>query len=591
MPALATGGQQMNVAKRHALYCERLIAAAPRIFSQLDRDPFSSTYGSFDREYWAWATKDFSNTDLQRAIYALAVLYTTPFAGNRWHRMPRLLDWTMAGFEFLCRIQHRNGSFDHHYPNEFSFVGVAFPVFEAAEAFRLLDQAGVIPDGRRARWIEMMVRGADFLCARDELHGFISNHRAGAACALRAVHRITGAGRFLRRAEELIDSVRTQASSAEGWINEYGGADPGYQTLATHFLANYLQFEPPDSPLFESLIAPSVRFLQYFVHPDGSIGGEYGSRNCPLYFPAGFELLADRLPEAESIAAAGATALAGSHTPALADTDIRNFVPLLSSYALALRATMAKGANPSVDLPHQRQFERHWPDAGLYVRSDATHYTIVGPSKGGVVKCWDKTTGQLAFSHAGYMLQDRRRRRFSTQFLTRAPASGANDCVGEEKPLQKERVLRVRQRFYSVVHNRTASQFRFLAFRAFTFTVGRNVTLADWVKRTLITGVFIHRRRPTEFTVHRAVAFTTDGIAITDEFSGLHPAHIGSLRAGDIFATIYMASAKYYRTQECIDDVLSGDELRDAVGPGHNVLRYALRDGRLRLLTQNSSTG
>ena len=581
----------MDVARRHALYCSLIVAAVPRILSQLDRDPFSSTYGSFDREYWAWATKDFSNTDLQRAVYALAVAYTTPFAGNRWRGLPRLLHWITAGFDFLCRIQHRNGSFDHHYPNEFSFVGVAFPVFEAAEAFRLLDQAGEVPEGKRAEWTEMMVRGANFLCARDELHGFISNHRAGAACALRAVHRITGTERYMDRATELIESVRGQASSGEGWINEYGGADPGYQTLATHFLANYLQFEPPDSPLFEKLVAPSVRFLQYFVHPDGSIGGEYGSRNCPLYFPAGFELLADRLPEAESIAAAGATAIADGHTPALADTDIRNFVPLLSSYALALRATMARESNPSVDLPFRRRFERHWPDAGLYVRSDVAHYTIVGTSKGGVVKSWAKATGELAASHAGYMLQDVRGRRFSTQFLIGAPTSGANDCVGEETPLQSGRVLRFRQRFYSVVHERTASQFRFLAFRLFTFTVGRNVTLADWVKRNIITGVFIHRRRPTRAAVQRAISFAASGFEITDEFSGLLPARVASLRAGDIFATIYMASAKYYRTQEGLEDVLSGEELRDAVADGRHVLRYGFRNGALqRLTSENAET-
>ena len=38
------------------------------------------------------------------------------------------------------------------------------------------------------------------------------------------------------------------------------------------------------------------------MHPDGSYGGEYGSRNTYHFYPHGFELFADRVPEAAFIA-------------------------------------------------------------------------------------------------------------------------------------------------------------------------------------------------------------------------------------------------------------------------------------------------
>ena len=50
------------------VYLKEILVAVPRILSHLDRDPFSPTYGCFDREYWAWATKEFPNIDLQRAV-------------------------------------------------------------------------------------------------------------------------------------------------------------------------------------------------------------------------------------------------------------------------------------------------------------------------------------------------------------------------------------------------------------------------------------------------------------------------------------------------------------------------------------------
>ena len=48
-------------------------------------------------------------------------------------------------------------------------------------------------------------------------------------------------------------------------------------------------------------IANGVRLASHFVHPDGSYGGEYTSRNTYNYFPHGFELVGRWLPEALSI--------------------------------------------------------------------------------------------------------------------------------------------------------------------------------------------------------------------------------------------------------------------------------------------------
>ncbi len=43
----------------------------PRILTQLDRDPTSSTYGCADRNWWHYKIRDFPSIILQQAGYAV----------------------------------------------------------------------------------------------------------------------------------------------------------------------------------------------------------------------------------------------------------------------------------------------------------------------------------------------------------------------------------------------------------------------------------------------------------------------------------------------------------------------------------------
>ena len=84
--------------------------------------------------------------------------------------------------------------------------------------------------------------------------------------------------------------------SKEGWFQEYEGCDPGYHTLTIFCLAKIYQLKP-DVRLKEA-ITKAVEFAGHFIHPDGSYGGEYASRNTYNFFPHGFELAGRWLPDA-----------------------------------------------------------------------------------------------------------------------------------------------------------------------------------------------------------------------------------------------------------------------------------------------------
>ncbi len=123
----------------------------------------------------------------------------------------------------------------------------------------------------------------------DETHAFISNHLATGAAALDRWSVLTNCEASRRASTSLIDRILSRQHS-EGWYVEYQGFDAGYQSLATYYLAD-IATRSRVPGLGESL-ERSVEFVSHCVHPDGSFGGYYGSRNTRFYVPGGFHLLA-----------------------------------------------------------------------------------------------------------------------------------------------------------------------------------------------------------------------------------------------------------------------------------------------------------
>ena len=79
-------------------------------------------------------------------------------------------------------------------------------------------------------------KAADFLARSSEQHSLISNHLAGAALGLFKAGELFQENRYSDKGQSLLNLILKNQSS-EGWFPEYGGADPGYQTLCMHYLA------------------------------------------------------------------------------------------------------------------------------------------------------------------------------------------------------------------------------------------------------------------------------------------------------------------------------------------------------------------
>jgi hypothetical protein len=517
----------------YALYCRNIAGEGPRMLGLLDRDPASRTAGCFDRPFWAWKFVDFPGSRYQEGVCAAAFLATVPFDGNRYCGSDRMVVWIERAIRFWTTLQHSDGSFDEAYPNERSLAATAFTSFYVSEALELLGDR--LSPAVRQSAVETLARAGRWLTANDETHGFLSNHLAAAAGALTNIARVTGDGRFDRRAGYFLRRILDH-QSPEGWYDEYGGADPGYQSHGTFYLARIWQ-RTGDRELFDSL-GRANRFFALFLHPDGSLGGEYTSRNTQTYYPAAFEMLAGNDPAAAAIAERQRPVVESGAAAGLKGIDAQNYFPCLNNLVFAALATRQRGpeASPALEPPASLIW---LSGAGLCRVERPSYVAFVGASQGGVVKVFSRS-GPLLASDAGYLGRTTGGATVTTQYFDR---SRAVTLAGDE--------LRVENRLQTVSRP-VMTPLRFVAFRLFTLTIGRWPGVGRWLKKILVH-VLIYRRQSLAVRHTRSIRFADDGVRIEDRFEGDGRA-LRSLERVDAFVTIHMGSARYFVPNELDGD-------------------------------------
>lgn len=518
------------------MYRRIALSQMPRLLSRMDRELPSQTYGSFDRTFWAWKFTDFPGARFQEGLYALSWFYLDPSEENSFYENPRLLDWIVAGFSNWRSLQHADGSFDEAYPFERSLAATSFTVFYLAEAQLMLAER--LPESVRNANLVAFRHAGEWLCRNDEHHGVLSNHLAVAAAALAVIARLTGEELFEKRSRYFIDRILS-CQSVEGWYEEYGGADFGYQTHGMFYLARIWSLTK-DTILLDSLMR-SVAFLKHFVHPNGTLGGEYGSRNTSFFFPAGFEILSTVCPDAANIINFLRGSVQNQKAAGLAMMDAYNFCPLLNNYLFA--ANFATHIEQVPELPFMGEGQKWFPQAGLLVHTTSSYQAVFAPSKGGVLKIYDKKTGKLAVSDCGYWYDLPEGGRASSQSFSRE-----NDAEISTKSA-------VVTAPFAKIKQRVMTPWLFLAFRMFTLTLGRHNSLGLKVKALLVK-VLVSGRKTIGLTLVRRIDFSEAKVMIQDEIRGpvadkgkLH------LQIGTKFSTIHMGSSRYFQGDD-LDPVL-----------------------------------
>lgn len=511
-----------------APYLGQIHAVLPRLFALYDVDPVSRSLGLGDRSYWGWKTKDFPNATFQGAVNGLARLVRHGMLPSgiaeksvlrRIEEMVSALPLTMAA----------DGSLAEAYPNEASFCVTALVLYDVLVARELLGD--LLPEPSRARWLELLAPLVGFLERSDETHGFISNHLATAAAALLRWKAVTGDSST--RGEAILERI-LKAQSDEGWFPEYGGADPGYQSLCLHYLAD-LRLVRPDIPLTQSLLR-CIDWLSHAAHPDGSFGGGYGWRGTRFLAASGIEALASESDRAAGMALFARASIASSRTPPLPVFDEPNLPVMFNVWcwaaALAAQVPLPSGA---ASVPSQAPgiWRRSFPAAGWVIDKGDDHYTIVGWRKGGVVQHF--VSGRCAVENAGVVCANAKGDLASTVSLQDAAVvRDRDDGVEVMAPLVTST-------------SRLPGAFDFAVLRSLVVTVLRSRRLNELFKRVLVRKI-VTGARPSGLRNIRSVTFGK-ALRIDDRLVG-SVSDWRRIEPNRPFHPVHMASCGYWQAQD-----------------------------------------
>ncbi len=368
------------------LFAREALAQIPKILTLLDRNPHSPTYGCFDRSFWQYKVLDFPSGMSQEFVYPLALAYYTDIDRNPFYHQSVIIDWVEAGILYAAKSSHPDGSCDDYFPYERAGGAAAFSLLACIESYTLMGL-------NNPEILRFFVKRADWLAHHQE-SGRLTNHQALIVLCLELLSRLLQDNRWDKSKQSRLEQVLSW-QNPEGWFQEYEGCDPGYHTLTISCLARVYELNP-SNPLKDA-IAKAVILASQFVHPDGSYGGEYTSRNTYNFFPHGFELVGKWMPEALHINDRFLPGLANGLAPCYADDRIIGHHTW--NYLLTWRDYIADRPEIKPHSPGRFYLE----EGGILIdRRDQTELYLA-LNKGGVFKLFKE--GKLIASDTQFSLQ------------------------------------------------------------------------------------------------------------------------------------------------------------------------------------------
>jgi hypothetical protein len=279
----------------------------------------------------------------------------------------------------------------------------------------------------------------------------------------------------------------------------------------------------------------AIDFVSFFVHPDGTFAGEYGSRRTSVFYPGGLALLSRDFPLALGITRFMLHTISEGHTTTLTDVDIGNLAPLLVNYIAVIDTDFPEASQPpQLLLPWAQSCVcQDFPEAGLYIRGKQRYYAIFGASNGGVLKIFNREKRSLILNDGGYVGQLDRGDYITTQ-MTHMNSS----CQATQSWLQTQ------THFYHMLRS-VPTPFRFVLLRLLNLTIMRNVRIGSKIKRMLVR-FLITGKKTVPLDLTRIVEFQSEQVIITDLLSVRGQITLRWLEFGRPFVGIHMASARYF---------------------------------------------
>ena len=231
--------------------------------------------------------------------------------------------------------------------------------------------------------LKTITKASDWLVQNVETHATISNHLSVAAAACYSSYIICNNINYKKRGEELINIIKTNQSS-EGWLNEYGGFDPGYETHSIFYLSTILEKNFNNNLL--NIINKSISFFNLFILKNNSIGGAFTSRNTKFLLPAGFVCMTKYNHKSKEVLYKICNGLFENKIINIDNIDNQNLYPVLNNYLFSLDyiEKISSQNNSILDKPKESAIDKFFQNSGLYIKNNMKYNFVVNFNKGSV---------------------------------------------------------------------------------------------------------------------------------------------------------------------------------------------------------------
>lgn len=500
------------------VYLKSVLEEIPRLLGLLNRNPMSENYGCFDRQYWHYKIIDTPSARCQEAALTLALLYTTP--NNPYYQKEQILEWINASLEFWVKIQEKNGSFNEWYPHENSFVATAFSCYAISETLLIIKDSIKNKDVI----IKSLIKSCDWLLSKKEKR--VQNQEGGALIATYNLFLLTSKIKYKHGAKKQFRSI-INSQTKEGWFYEYGGPDIGYLSLMIDYLSKYYT-KSKDKTVLKAL-NKSIDFISYFVHPNLTFGGEYGSRNTEYLIPSGFEILAKENARAAAIAKCIRDSIKNKTTITLSSLDDRYLTYItydwLQAYLNSNRLRIKKNR-------FEKNFSKSLGLAQIQILSNPKIYLIINYKKGGVFKLFFKKTKKAVYD-GGILIETNKR--LTSGFL-----------VNANKVEMSQNSIKIIGRM-SEIKDKTLTSTSTIALRIFQQLIGKNEIIGKFIKERLRDNLVTKNKQSTA-RFERRFSISNSKIEVIDIVSSKE--RIKKVITGTKFSHLYTPSSRYFQISE-----------------------------------------
>ncbi|HEY9650201.1 MAG TPA: hypothetical protein V6C95_06025 [Coleofasciculaceae cyanobacterium] len=497
------------------LFAHEALAQIPKLLTLLDRNVHSPTYGCFDRNFWQYKIIDFPSGMAQEFVWPLALAYNTDSLDNPFYQQPAIRDWVEAGILYAAKSAHPDGSCDDYFPYERAGGAAAFSLLACIESYTELGLNNPIA-------LRFFEKRADWLAHHNE-SGRLTNHQALIVLCLDLLSRLLQTSKWDRARVQRLERVLSW-QNPEGWFQEYEGCDPGYHTLTISCLARIHQLRP--DPRLKEVLIKAVELAAEFVHPDGSYGGEYTSRNTYNFFPHGFELVGQWMPDALEINSRFLVGLANGLAPCYADDHIIGHHTW--NYLLAWRDFVLDRPQPT-----PRPTGRVWfKEAQILIDRRQNTELYLALNKGGVFKLF--RDNQLVTSDTQFSLQVREGGKVK---------NAVGHLVDSYQVAISEDEITI-QGSLGWAKQKQMTPLNLMILRVVMLTVGR---FFPNLIRKLLQKVLITGKKNAPFSFRRCLSWNNGRWIVTDELQSQSWDHVMGAGIGSDQTSIYVVMSRTFQ--------------------------------------------